>query len=86
MGLAEFLYFETALVVGVLATAGYGMLALPRAYYRTARVCFTLAAIGFVGIGIMWGITTIESFWIRAAVSGAFGLIGAIGLTEALRH
>jgi hypothetical protein len=85
MGLTEFLFFEAALLIGVLATAGYGMLALPKAYFQVARGCFWAAAIGFAGIGIMWSVTTVEPLIVRVLVAGTLGFTAAAGLAEALR-
>jgi hypothetical protein len=86
MGLTDFLLLAGAAVVGVLATAVYGMLALPAGYFRAARVCAWAAAIIFVALGILWAVETQYMFWIRALVVGAMAAGAAIDLTEALRQ
>jgi hypothetical protein len=85
MGLTEFLYFEAALLIGSLLTVGVGMLALPAAYFRAARWCFIIAATGFAGIGVMWGLATTEPLVVRVLITGLLGFVAASGLTEALR-
>ena len=85
VGLGEFLYYEGAIILGILVAVGVGMLALPSQFFRIARICFILAGIGFVSIGIMWGWSTTESVAVRIAITGILGFAAAVGTTEALR-
>ena len=86
MGLTDFLLVAGAAIVGVLATAVYGMLALPAGYFRAARICAILAAIIFTALGVLWATETSYMFLTRALVVGGIAAIAAIGLTEALRQ
>jgi hypothetical protein len=86
MGLTDFLLLAGAAVVGVLATAVYGMLALPAGYFRAARACAWMAAFLFVGLGILWAVETQSMFLVRALVVGGVAAVAAIVLTEALRQ
>jgi hypothetical protein len=86
MRLFDFVLLAGAAIVGVLATAVYGMLALPQGYFRAARACAWGAALIFATLGILWAIETDSVFWIRALTVGVLGAVAAIGLTEALRQ
>jgi hypothetical protein len=86
MGLIDFLLVAGAAIVGVLATAVYGMLALPAGYFRAARVCAILAAIIFTALGVLWATETSYMFLTRALVVGGMAAIAAIALTEGLRQ
>jgi hypothetical protein len=86
MGVTEFLLVAGAVVVGVLATAVYGMLALPHGYFRAARACAWVGALVFVALGMLWAVETNSMFLIRALVVGVIAAGAAIGLTEALRQ
>jgi hypothetical protein len=85
MGIIEFFYLVAVLIAGILATAGYGMLSLSPADFRNARRCFWASALLFLGIGVVWGLTTVEPAWVRIPAVGVIGLIAAIGLSEGLR-
>jgi hypothetical protein len=86
VGITEFLLLAGAAVVGVLATAVYGMLALPHGYYRAARGCAWAAATVFVALAVLWGFETDAMFLTRAAIVGIVGAIASIALVEALRQ
>src|ERR1700730_320904 len=85
MGIIEFFCLVAGVIAGILATAGYGVLSLSPADFRISRRCFWAAGLLFLGIGIVWGITTVEPAWVRIPAVGVIGLIAAIGLSEGLR-
>src|SRR6266436_4069429 len=85
MGLIEFGDLVATVLVGIFATAGYGVMSLTPPEFAVARRCFWAASLLFAGIGIVWGITTSESVWIRLPVVCLVAGISIAGLTEALR-
>jgi hypothetical protein len=85
MGVAEFYYLEGGLLFGFLVAAGLAVVSLNTPNYRVARRCAWASALLFGSIAVVWGITTMESAWIRIPAVGAAGLIAAICLSEALR-
>jgi hypothetical protein len=85
MDIAGFYYLEGSLLFGFVVAAGLTVVSLNRPDYRAARRCAWAAAILFGSIAVVWGISTMESAWIRIPAVGIAGLIAAISLTEALR-
>jgi hypothetical protein len=86
MRVIDLFFLLATVIVGIVATAGYGVLSLHPADFRIAKRCFWAAALGFATIGIVWGATTLEAMWIiRVLVVGLIGGIAAIGLSESLR-
>jgi hypothetical protein len=85
MQVADFYYMEIGLLFGAAVSVGLTAVALNRPAYRMARRCALAATILFASIAVMWGVTTVETAWIRIPAVGLAGLIAAICLTEALR-
>ena len=85
MGISEFGYLVATLVVGILATVGWAVMSLTPADFTVARRCFWATSLLFAGIGIVWGITTPESVWIRFPIVCLVAGISIGGLSEALR-
>ena len=71
-----------ALVVGLLATAGYGAMSV--AQYRAARVAFVTTAVFFAAIGIELGLVMAWPLGVKIAVAGCFGFAAAGALVYAL--
>jgi hypothetical protein len=85
MDVAAFYYLEGGLLFSFLVAAGLTVVSLNRPNYRVARRCAWASAILFGSIAVVWGLTTMESTWIRIPAVGIAGLVAAICLTEALR-
>jgi hypothetical protein len=85
MDVASFYYLEGGLLFGFLVASGLTVVSLNKPNYRVARRCAWASAILFGSIAVVWGITTMESAWIRIPAVGIAGLIAAICLSEALR-
>ena len=86
MGPAEFLLAASLAVAGILATAVYGMLALPQGYFRAARICAWAAAL-ILWEQVSFGVSRpTQCLLLRALIVGAVGAIAAIGLNEGLRQ
>jgi hypothetical protein len=85
MGVVDIILLFAGIIVGILATAGFGVLSLTPAEFRIARGCFWAAALGLAGIAILWGSTTESPLWARLMVTGIIGAVAVAGLTEALR-
>jgi hypothetical protein len=85
VGIAEFYYLEGGLFFGFLVAAGLTVISLARPDYTIACRCAWAAAVLFGSIAVVWGITTMESAWIRIPAVGAVGFIAAISLSEAIR-
>ena len=85
MGVIEFGYLVATLLVGILATVGYGVMSLTPPDVIIARRCFWGAALLLAGIAIVWGITTPESIWVRLPVVCIVAGVAIGGLTEGLR-
>jgi len=85
MDVAAFYYLEGGLLFGFLVAAGLTVVSLNKPNYRVARRCAWASAILFGSIAVVWGLTTMESAWIRIPAVGIAGMIAAVCLTEALR-
>jgi hypothetical protein len=85
MGLAELYYLEVALVLGLVATIGVGVIGFRQPAYHIARACSWIGGALFVSIAIVWGTTTKETPIIWLPVVGIIGALGAMGLVGALR-
>lgn len=85
MDVASFYYLQGGLLFGFLIAAGLTVVSLNQPNYRIARRCAWASAILFGSIAVVWGVTTMESPWIRIPAVGIAGLVAAICLTEALR-
>lgn len=85
MDVASFYYLEGGLLFGFVVAAGLTVISLNQPNYRVARRCAWASAILFGSIAVVWGITTMESAWIRIPAVGIAGLIAAVFLSEALR-
>jgi hypothetical protein len=85
MGIFDFFYLVAGLLAGIAATVGYGVLSLTPGHYRIARRAFWLASSLFASIGMVWGITSPESLYVRMAAVGIVGAISLVGLVEGLR-
>jgi hypothetical protein len=85
MGFAEFYYIAGGLIFGLLVAVEVTVIADKQPNFQLARWCAILAAILFGSIGIVWGITTPESIWLRLPTVGLVGLVAAVSLSETLR-
>jgi hypothetical protein len=85
MGFAEFYFIESGLFFGFVVAVGLAVISLNQPDFKVARRCAILAAILFGSIGMVWGVTTPESIWIRIPAVGLVGLVMAISLSESLR-
>ena len=85
MDVVAFYYLEGGLLFGFLVAAGLAVVSLNQPNYRVARRCAWASAILFGSIAVVWGLTTMETAWIRIPAVGIAGFIAAVCLTEALR-
>ena len=79
-----FYYLEGALFFGFLVAVGLTVIRLNRPEYGVARRSTWAAAILFGGIAVVWGVSTVESAWIKIPAIAIVEIIVAISLTEAL--
>src|ERR1700683_5185174 len=63
------------LLVGLFATAGYGLMSV--AQYRAARVALVLAAFFFAAIGVELGLVMALPLPAKIVVAGCFGFVAA---------
>jgi len=71
------------LLVGLLATAGYGLMSV--AQYRAARVAFSATALFFSAIGIELGLVMAWPLSAKIIVAGCFGFAAAGALVYAFQ-
>ena len=83
MNVTGIYYLEGVLLFGFLAAVGLIVIRLNRPEYGVARRS-TWAAILFGSIAVVWGVSTVESAWIKVPAIAIVGIIVAISLTEAL--
>jgi hypothetical protein len=79
-----FYYLEGALFFGFLVAVGIAVIRVNRPEYGVAGRSTRAAAILFVSIAVVWGVSTVESAWIKIPAIAIVGIIVAISLTEAL--
>jgi len=84
MNVTGFYYLEGALFFSFLVAVGLIVIRLIRPEDGVARRSTWAAAILFGSIAIMWGVSTVESAWIKIPAIAVVGIIVAIFLTEAL--
>jgi hypothetical protein len=88
MSLTEFVLAEAGLGVTYLLTVSavaLGLVAVPPRRLRIARYGFLASCLVFVGIAIMWGISTDYSMLPRIIVVGLIGALAAVGAVETTR-
>jgi hypothetical protein len=85
MGGIEIILLVASIVVGILATAGFTVVALTPAEFRIALRCFWAAALVLGGMAILWGVTTEQPLYRRLLVTAIVGAVAIAGLNEALR-
>jgi CspA family cold shock protein len=84
MNVTGFYYLEGALLFGFLVAVGLIAINLNRPEYGVARRSTWVAAILFGSIAVVWGVSTVESAWLKIPAVAIVGIIVAISLTEAL--
>jgi CspA family cold shock protein len=84
MNVTGFYYLEGALFFGFLVAVGLIVIRVNRPEYGVARRSTWAAAILFASISVVWGVSTVESAWIKIPAIVIVGIIVAISLTETL--
>jgi hypothetical protein len=86
MGVVDFSYLLGTLLAGILATAGYAVIALTPADFKIAKRCFTAAALIILGIVVMWGGTTpFQNAFARVSIAALIGAGVTVALCETIR-
>jgi hypothetical protein len=75
----------TGVIVGILISAGVGMLGLNPPEFTVARACFLISAVLLGVMSLVWQIHTNQPTWWRITAGVALWLCIGIGIPETIR-